>query len=151
MTCLDVPVPPQLELALGVPDAGGLHVGLFWGTTGEPRYTDGRLCGSCWQDAFLLFEGHPAVHPGLAAYGLGPSDRMADHWLLLDRVRSRLDVAPAGRAKRFLHFLFPPWVPFVVIGQQDEGISSSPPEPLAAAVREMLAWLDGLRPGQVSV
>src|SRR4051794_2221724 len=99
---LDVPVPPQLEEAMGY--AGEARwVRFYWHPCGdEAEFDDGQLSGTGDWMGFLAFVGHAQVAPKLAGYDLGSSDGEARHCLLLDRSERALYVAPMRSAGRFL-------------------------------------------------
>lgn len=134
MTSLQLPIPPTLEAALGIPDTGILVTALFRGEAGQPRFTDGRVCGGCCPAAFEAFAGHPVIAPALAPYGFSEPSRPTAHWLLFGKEKRWVAAAPAGWARSFVRSSYPPWEPFVVVEQ----VPTVEPEPMAA----MLAWLD---------
>lgn len=137
LTSLQVPVPPQLEQALGY-DGDARYVAFYWEPAGdEVRYDDGQVGGDGEWWAWLDFTGHPAVAPhlllpcprrhgagttnqlenepcdfcdgtGRLPLNLGNSDEEADHWLILDRQEGKLYTAPAAVARRFLQQQWPP-------------------------------------------
>ena len=84
MKHIDIPVPPQLERAVGY---GGQarFFGIYWGAGDEAYHDDGRRSGTGNPHAYLAFIRHPAVALPLAGHDLGSSDDEASEWLLIDR------------------------------------------------------------------
>lgn len=70
--------------------------------------------GFIWQDpiktlpspnwaVWLAFAQDRRVHPFLDSFNLGIDDRVAKHWLLLDRVERQFSIGLAGHVKAFLY------------------------------------------------
>jgi len=61
LTALPIPVPPQLETALGY-EGDARFVAFYWEPAGdEAMYDDGRISGTgCWT-GYLAYVDHPAV------------------------------------------------------------------------------------------
>jgi hypothetical protein len=137
-----------LEAALDIPETYGLHLRLFRGSDGAARYADGRAVGPVHEPGLLAFLAHSVVAPTLGGRDLLPAGG-ADHWLVLDRHRRRLDLVPAEYGRGLLFCQWPPWIPFhvgrVAWDPAAVGFQPRPPTPaeqLDDAVRDMLAWLD---------
>jgi hypothetical protein len=106
LTQLHIPVPPQLEQALGY-EHKARFVAFYWEAGDESYYDDGRVSGTGEWNGYLTFVRHPAIEPTLRPYHLGDSETEAHHWLLLDRQERALYVAPVRQANRFLHKQWP--------------------------------------------
>src|SRR5271155_430829 len=92
-TPVDLPLPPEICETFGY-RGKSRFVGFHWSTCGDELVVDDGLesgTGQSW--SFLAFRNHPAVTPLLAGFNLGYSDADAEHWLLLDRERSRATIA----------------------------------------------------------
>src|SRR5580693_660228 len=90
---VDLPLPPELVQTFGY-GGNARYVGFHWSPCGDELVVDDGLnsgIGQSW--SFLSFRRHPAVAPLLADYNLGYSDSDAEHWLLLDREKSRATIA----------------------------------------------------------
>src|SRR5947209_4402439 len=75
MRPLPVPVPPQLEEAIGLPDTAARWVSLHWTPPGDTVvHDDGRTSGTGHGWGWLAWARHPAVAPHLAPYDLGSSE-----------------------------------------------------------------------------
>ncbi|HTP11148.1 MAG TPA: hypothetical protein VMP08_22995 [Anaerolineae bacterium] len=164
---LKVPIPPQLEAAVGY--RGAAHFfGLYWTPAGdEAMVTDGRTThDGCWW-GYQAFVDHPVVMLALAGhrYDLGSSDSDATHWLVIDRETRTASLAPRAAAEQFLAEQHPAlpcieltpkeWEALVkdVSAQlrrsMEEVDLCDVREQLAAQntiVGEMTAWLDQYRP-----
>jgi hypothetical protein len=102
LTSLAAPVPPMLEQAIGYTGEARL-VSFYWIPGGdETYYDDGQRAGTGNWQGYLAYVQHPAIHPLLAPYDLGSSDREGTHSLILDRTERTLYVAPRRDAQRFL-------------------------------------------------
>lgn len=148
MARLDIPVPPQLEAALDIPETYDLYLRLLRGSDGTARYADGRAVGPVHEPGLLAFASHPVVAPALGGPDLLPAGA-ADEWLVLDRHRRRLDLVPAEYGRGLLFRQWPPWVPFHIgrVAWDPATVAFQPrlPTPagqLDAAVKDMTAWLD---------
>src|SRR3954469_13916504 len=103
MTPLDIPVPPQIEQAVGLPDTPARYFAIRWHPCGdEAEYDDGRSSGTgCWS-GYLAYVRHPAIAHALAPYHLGSSDSEATHWLLIDREERKAHVGTPREVARLL-------------------------------------------------
>lgn len=106
LTRLSVPVPPQLEQALGY-DGQARSVSFYWGAGDEAYYDDGRYSATGEWDAYLAFVRHPTIEPALQPYHLGDSESPATHALVLDRVARKLYVGTVRQVNRFLQGQWP--------------------------------------------
>jgi len=107
MTPLPIPVPPQLEAAVGYP-GGARWVALCWTSLGDTcLYDDGRLSGTGHGWAYLGFVRHAAVAPHLRHADLGSSEDEGRERILLDRTERRAYLAVASQARSFLREQFP--------------------------------------------
>lgn len=160
MQRLPIPVPPQLEEAVGYP-GDARYFALYWTPSGdEVVFDDGRGAGVGHGPGFLAFVRHPAVAPELTAYNFGSADADADHWLILDRQGRLIFAAPAGEARPFLRGQWPETEP-VMLSQEEltalcaafrrqvEATFTPSCEEFTASMRrqqqvegEMLRWLD---------
>lgn len=105
---VDLPVPPDLSLALGY-RGDARFVGFFWSSLGDqPISTDGVDSGTAQGSAYLAYKRHRTVAPLLEPFDLGSSDREAVHMLLIDREASRCSVASVAEARAFLERQHPP-------------------------------------------
>lgn len=160
---LSVPVPPMLERAIGYD--GQSHLAAFsWGSGDEVCHTDGRCAAYGEWDAFLLLIQHPTVAPALLAYDFGSSESEAVHWLLLDRDRRQLSVAPVAAAQQLLkgqwNLSQPEPVPIIdeaawahLAAEIEAAIAQMMPPQIMTAIaahlrllQELSEWLD--RPGK---
>jgi len=137
LTPLPIPVPPQLEEALGY-EGDARWVAFYWSPAGdEAMYDDGRCSGDGDWTGYLAYVDHPAVAvhlvrpcwacggrgtltdlenepcdfcdgAGLLPLRLGSSDFEADHWLVIDRQERTAYVAPVEVAASFLRQQWPP-------------------------------------------
>lgn len=93
---LDLPLPPMLAGALGYRGSAE-RVGVHWLVgSGEVVVDDGLTQTPGHWPAFLLFTRHRATAQALSGYQLGDRQRLAAHWLMLDRRAGRLAAGPAG-------------------------------------------------------
>jgi hypothetical protein len=100
---LDLPVPPQLEAAVGLPDTPARFFAVYWQPCGdEACYDDGRSSGTGNWRGYLAYLRHPAVALALAGFQLGSSDSEATHWLLIDRQQRQAHVGPWREVARVL-------------------------------------------------
>ena len=136
LTPLPIPVPPQLEEALGY-EGDARWVAFYWTPAGdEAMYDDGQCSGDGDWMGYLAYVDHPAVAihllrpcpaclgrgttndlenepcdfcdgAGLLPLNLGSSDFEADHWLVIDRQERRAYVAPVDVAASFLRQQWP--------------------------------------------
>jgi hypothetical protein len=107
VTPLPIPVPPQLEQAVGYPGEAR-WLALSWTCCGDTVvYQDGRLVGTGHGFGFLGFARHPAVAPHLRDHGLGSSEQDAVELLVVDRVERRAYVADAVEARAFIREQWP--------------------------------------------
>lgn len=163
MTELDIPVPPQLEAAVGLPDTPARYFAIYWHPCGdEAEYDDGRGSGTaCWS-GYLAYVRHPAAALALAPYHLGSSDEEAAHRILVDRRERKASVGTSREVARFLREQWEesPAGPVVLSEEQvaeimrrlEQDFMSRPMptmEQIMAAMREqrrleaeMTAWLD---------
>jgi hypothetical protein len=103
MNLLPVPVPPQIEAAVGLPDTPARFFALYWHPCGdEANFDDGRSSGTGNWPGYLAFVRHPAVCLALAPFHLGSSDEEATHWLLIDRQERKAHVGPWREVARVL-------------------------------------------------
>lgn len=103
MTKLDIPVPPQIEAAVGLPDTPARYFAIYWHPCGdEAEYDDGRSSGTGNWTGYLAYVQHPAVALALAPFSLGSSDAEAVHWVLLDRQERKAHVGPWREVARVL-------------------------------------------------
>lgn len=103
MTPLDIPVPPQLEAAVGLTDTPARFFAIYWHPCGdEACYDDGRSSGTGNWTGYLAFTRNPAVCLALAPFDLGSSDAEPEHWLLIDRKARRAFVGPWREVSRIL-------------------------------------------------
>lgn len=128
MVSLDIPIPPQLERAVGY---GGeaRFIALYWGAGDEAYYNDGRISATGHPHAYLCYVRHPAVALELAGVNLGSTDDEADSWLVIDRRDRKAFVAPVAEARRFLR----------------EQWHESPAVPAVLSQEEFAALFDNLR------
>jgi hypothetical protein len=124
MLAMNIPVPPQLEQAVGYPGDAPQWWAVYWEPCGdEAMYDDGRCSGTgCWT-GYLAWVRHPAVALELArALGpdghLGSGDAEATHWLVIDRQARSAFLAPVREARRVLHEQWPAEEP-VALGEAD--------------------------------
>ena len=88
-----------------------------FGYTGSSRfvafYGKPIPLGFFWQDSiqsktsphwavWLAFVQHRRVHPFLDSFNIGIEDRVAKHWLVLDRVERQFSIGLVGHVKAFL-------------------------------------------------
>jgi len=137
LTYLKVPVPPNLEEALGY-DGQARYVAFYWEPVGdEAMFDDGRINAEADWRALLLYLSHPATQPlfalpcwecqgkgttnqlendpcptcdgaGAIPFSIGNSEEEADYWLILDRKERKMYAAPIATARRFLQQQWPP-------------------------------------------
>lgn len=163
MTSLDIPIPPQIEAAVGLPDTPARYFAIYWHPCGdEANYDDGRSSGTGNWTGYLAYTRHPAVALALAAYHLGSSDQEATHWLLIDRRERRAFVGSWREVARFVREQWQesPAGPVVLSEEEIAGIMRrleedfrSRPMPTMEEItarmlqqrrleEEMIAWLD---------
>jgi hypothetical protein len=119
MTPLDIPVPPQIEAAVGLPDTPARYFAVYWSPCGdEANYDDGRNSGTGNWTGYLAYTRHPAVAFALAPYNLGSSDQEAEHWLLFDRRNRKASIGPWREVSRFLREQWPAQEP-ITLSQED--------------------------------
>jgi hypothetical protein len=68
----------------------------------ELAYSDATITASGYWPAWLAFCEHPLGRVLLEPYRLGSSDAEAEHWLLVDRWQSTLDVGLARDVRQLL-------------------------------------------------
>ena len=99
MDLLPIPVPPQLEAAVGYPGEAR-WVALCWTSLGDTCvYDDGRLSGTGHGWAYLGFVRHAAVAPHLAHADLGSSEDEGRERLLIDRTERRAYLCGSAEAR----------------------------------------------------
>lgn len=164
---LHVPVPPQLEAAVGY-RGDARYFAIFWQPVGdEAIVTDGRVSqDGCWW-GYQAFVDHPVVMLALAGlrYDLGSSDSEATHWLVIDRETRTASLTPCAEAEQFLADQHPALPPIELTREEWEAIVKNvsahmqmqlgqadwlnAPDQLAAqnaSVDEMTTWLNQHRP-----
>jgi hypothetical protein len=104
---LNVPLPPQLESAIGW-SGSARWISICWTACGDcPWIDDGRssCTGNSW--GFLAWRRHPSVSPALQDADLGSSEEDGSERLLLDRVGRQVFLAPATEARWFVRDQWP--------------------------------------------
>ena len=147
LTYLKVPVPPNLEEALGY-DGKARYVAFYWEPAGdEAMFDDGRISTEADWRALLIYLRHPTTEPlfvlscwecqgrgttnqlenepcptcggaGVLPFNIGNSEQEADYWLILDRQERKLYTAPVATACRFLQKQWPPLRPLPTEDQE---------------------------------
>jgi hypothetical protein len=116
---LDIPVPPQIEAAVGLPDTPARYFALYWSPCGdEVNFDDARSSGTGTWTGYLAYTRHPAVAFALASFNLGSSDQEAEHWLLIDRRERKAFVGTWRDVARKLREQWPPQEP-VTLSKED--------------------------------
>jgi len=107
LTPLKAPVPPMLEKAIGY-NGDARFVSFHWTPGGDEAFYDDGWRGGIgnWQ-GYLAFIQHPTVHPMIAQYNLGSSDREAQQSLILDRQTRKLYVSSRRDTQSFLDQQWP--------------------------------------------
>jgi hypothetical protein len=136
-------IPDLFEDAFGYPGQARL-VGFYLGAGEEAYFYDGRGDMAAGEvDAFLLFVRHRSVAPCLRGFHFGSSEEGARHWLLLDREKRQLTVAPAQLARVMVESQWgTPEVEQVMI--VDDG-------QWALLVSEVQAMIEGMHPDLVAL
>ena len=99
MTPFPIPVPPQLEAAVGYPGEAR-WMALCWTSLGDTCvYDDGRLSGTGHGWAYLGFVRHAAVAPYLTHADLGSSEYEGRERLVIDRQERRVYLALAAEGR----------------------------------------------------
>jgi hypothetical protein len=131
LTLLTVPIPPNLEEALGY-TGEARYIAFYWEPCGdELMYDDGEFAGDGDWQAWLEYTNHPSVAPylmekcwrcggvgttnqlenepceicdgsGYLPLSFGYSDEEATHWFILDRQARKGYAAPVAIAQGFL-------------------------------------------------
>lgn len=121
---LNVPVPPQLETAVGY-HGEARFFGIYWTPAGdEAMVTDGRTThDGCWW-GYQAFVDHPVVMLALAGlrYDLGSSDSEATHWLVIDREMRTASIALRAAAEQFLTDQHPALPPIELTREEWEAV-----------------------------
>lgn len=161
MILLPIPVPPQLEQAVGYPGgADARWLSLTWTCCGDTAvYDDGRCGGTGHAWGYLAFARHPAVAPALEPYDLGTSEADGRQRLVIDRHARRAYAADAEEARRVVREQWPAEEPVRPSAEEMEAVTellrralASLPLPSAAElmgsmrrhaqlVAAMVAWL----------
>jgi hypothetical protein len=139
---LNVPVPPQLEAAVGY-HGEARFFSLYWTPAGdETMVTDGRTThDGCWW-GYQAFVDHPVVMLALAGlrYDLGSSDSEATHWLVIDRETRTTSMAPRAAAEHFLTDQYPALPPIELTREEWDAIVKD----VSAHLRTHMAHADWL-------
>jgi hypothetical protein len=157
---LPISVPPIFEQAIGYFGDARL-IALFFDVGDEAYVADGSITSDGEWDAYELFLNHPLVAPHLRGTHLGSFEEPPTHYLLLDREKRTLSVAPVVEAQRLLREQWGPVPiepePMLVVTEQEweqlvgelmARIVQHTPEQIAADWREhqrrveaLAAWL----------
>ena len=139
---LNVPVPPQLEAAVGY-GGDARYFSIFWQPAGDKAIvSDGRTTrDGCWW-GYQAFVDHPVVMLALAGqrYDLGSSESEATHWLVIDRVTRTVALAPCAAAEKFLAGQHPALLPITLTREEWEVVVKD----ISARLRTQVGPADGL-------